>query len=88
MAKEVDAFPDNITHGGNWGSKYTHLLDGKIYRLDKGVDYEGNAFKKLATIRQRANTDGHGLKGRVVIDDAGNESIFLQTVTKRSKKRK
>ena len=77
MAKEVEEFPPHIP-----SSKYLPLLDGKIYRLDKGVDYESTSLQQAATIRQAASVNGCKLKVRIKTDDVGNESIFLQVVGK------
>jgi hypothetical protein len=71
MAHVIDHFPEPQNLGRPKGSKYDAWLDGQIWTLHKGEDFEGEAHKFVRAMRQHANTRRNlGLRATITMGGA------------------
>jgi hypothetical protein len=79
--EKLDAFPSRLNVGRPKGSKYDKLLDGNIWSLQPGVDFQQPAVNFIRAIRQHANSRrGMGLSAVIMHDG----SVVVQAKEKKS----
>lgn len=83
MGKQLDEFPSRPNLGRPHGSKYDAWLDGSIWELTKGIDFDSDPKAFVRGMRQHANTRrGLGLKALV---ESNNMTVIVQAVPKRKR---
>jgi hypothetical protein len=55
MAEKLKQFPARHNVGRPVGSKYDKYLDGNVWKLQQGIDFEGAPERFIRAIRQHAN---------------------------------
>jgi hypothetical protein len=77
MAEKLETFPERQNIGRPVGSKYDKYLDGSVWRLVAGEDFQGDAAKFVRAIRQHANSR-RGLGLKALIGDDG-KTVIVQS---------
>jgi len=78
--KKLDSFPERVNIGRPVGSKYDKYLDGSIWELTQGVDFDSTPANFIRAMRQHANSRrGVGLKA--MIGSNGN-TVVIQSKPK------
>ena len=73
MAKALDHFPALPTQRYPWDQ----LMNGQVWQLTRGEDYDAKTLTVLANARAQAKRRGGTLRTRM-LTDAGNEQLVLQ----------
>ena len=78
MADVIDAFPSTAGRPGPSGSPPwpDRFLDGRIWRLVKGVDFQATMVSATAYIRKRVNAKG--LRAKVAVCRAEKDVVYVQ----------
>ena len=80
--RQLDDFPSRTNIGRPVGSKYDRYLDGSIWELVQGADFDNEPSQFIRAIRQHANSRrGLGLKAMIGKD---GRSVIVQARSKRS----
>jgi hypothetical protein len=78
--RKLDGFPERQNIGRPVGSKYDQFLDGSIWELKQGIDFEGEPSRFIRSMRQHANSRrGLGVKAMIGTD---GRTVILQAKPK------
>jgi len=80
MADVLEAFPSTAGRPGPsgippWPDRF---LDGRIWRLQNGVDFQSTMVSATGYIRKRANAKG--LRARVAVCRAEKDVLYVQAL--------
>lgn len=77
MGVKIEEFNFAATRGGGYGHPWEEWTDGSIWKVQKGVDYEGITGKFRDRLYKRGKDHGMRVQSAIVTED-GNEFVVFQ----------